>query len=89
MYRGPRGLMCAIGVLINDDDYDLDFEGNDIFGLIEESDLIVGGDISYLKAVDIEFLSDLQSIHDNHAPLAWRRELKKLGTLYGLDRSFL
>jgi hypothetical protein len=56
-YRGKGGLKCAAGVLIPDDQYDLDFEGRYWAALV--SDGIVENKF-------VAEISDLQLIHDTN-----------------------
>ncbi len=59
MYRGPNGLMCAIGCLIPDNEYIPKIEGKDISTL-----LIQNFCPDSIKEMDKELLKTLQSIHD-------------------------
>lgn len=58
-YRGPNGLKCAIGHLISDEEYDPNMETHTVrelkYCLLN---LIQGEEM-------LEFLADLQCIHDN------------------------
>lgn len=80
-YRGPEGLMCAIGALIPDEAYSPDWEG-----------ISVGGIITPLRraaAIGPEtkstFLLDLQKIHDHAEVYQWSQELTNFAMMYGLS----
>ncbi len=87
LYRGPNGLKCAIGALITDEEYDSEMEFKTISFLKER--FIP----DRLKGVIIDFLSDLQNIHDDYAN--WSRtsqmkeELEIVARNFGLDYSIL
>lgn len=78
-YRGDGGLMCAIGCLIPDSVYTSKMEGNDVEGLIQDFD------IPGLEEKDVDFLCDLQNIHDNEQPDTWERELRATAAAYNLE----
>lgn len=63
-YRGEDGKKCAVGHLISDEDYQLDFEG---YGFTEDETCSVDATIRVSAKVKREhrkFVSDLQLIHD-------------------------
>lgn len=78
-YRGPRGLKCAAGCLISDDEYkpemDEGFIGTSWRHLIEE------GVVSDSHA---RLISDLQGCHDSLKPSLWPAYLKEIAQEYGL-----
>lgn len=57
-YRGENGRMCAMGVLIKDEEYDPKFEGKTAFKVMSILDLEKVGSIRK------EFIDELQSAHD-------------------------
>lgn len=65
LYRGPDGTKCAVGLLIPDELYSPDMEGNSVCGLIDDF-----ANKSLAKVLDVEnkddisFLARLQSAHD-------------------------
>jgi hypothetical protein len=60
LYRGPNGVKCAAGHLIPDDKYDPKMEGIDAhLGIVKT--------ILVKEDYDIEFVRQLQVIHDTHA----------------------
>ena len=83
MYRGPRGQKCAIGVLIADDDYDPEWDRDDPPSAGGPTIRRVLG----APESDMEFLEDLQYVHD-YAGYPFhdniRRRLKGLAAEYNL-----
>lgn len=71
-YRSPDGLKCAVGVLIDDQDYDCDLEGNGV-------DYILGNDIDDSK---LRILRHFQSIHDGQEPSEWESRIRILASVY-------
>ena len=66
-YRGDDNRKCAVGWLVSDDTYDDDIEG---LGVRELSWMHVGQQIfkkNHISSSErsIEFLADLQDLHDN------------------------
>lgn len=72
-YRGPRGLMCAIGPFIPDDRYSQDMEGFSI-----GSSIVCDAIGIELFSKESELLSDLQMIHDGSQPSEWMEYLSEL-----------
>lgn len=69
-YRSDDGLKCAIGVLIPDNKYHGELEGEG------------AGCCAVLEAIGVgyelgNFLEELQEIHDGHQPQYWQRELRE------------
>ena len=58
-YRGDNGLKCSIGHLLSDEEYRLEMESKDVRGLFNE------GLLPPRLRDHVEFLSELQSIHDD------------------------
>lgn len=63
-YRTPEGNSCAVGCLINDDEYNPDMEGSGVAGLGLMLPERLRGCVGLLKA--------LQMIHDD--PRNWERD---------------
>ena len=63
-YRGDGGTMCAVGVLISNDEYKPSWEGSSIYHLIE-ADLLPSGLKQRIKP-NLEMLLDLQGFHDDN-----------------------
>lgn len=82
LYRGPKGMACAAGVLISDDEY---YEGLEHRGWL---DIIMAGAASSAHA---QLIIELQSVHDNAHGDAPRwidgvyRKLSILAALHNLD----
>lgn len=83
-YRGPYGMSCAVGCLIDDDHYDEELEDNDVFdGSVIDALLESVG--NWLVEVD-DCLSDkrilmlrlLQQIHDCTQAYTWEYDLNDL-----------
>lgn len=66
---------CAAGWLISDDDYDERIEGTSWTGLV--TDKIAVRDHCHL-------IRQLQTMHDERPPYAWRSKLKYIATAHGL-----
>lgn len=79
-YRGHGGTMCAIGVLIPDSVYHPDLEGEGI-GLLPRK---VQRAIGATTGGDINFLADLQLIHDCYGVEFWAEELYGFAVKQGL-----
>jgi hypothetical protein len=74
-YRGRNGLKCAIGVLVNDENYSPELEGYGIaFGGIIDPICATHG-IDNREDIDLRMLFSLQNIHDNYEPREWRELL--------------
>lgn len=58
LYRGPKGLMCAIGVLIPDELYSVKFEKISVNALPDDVRAVFGD-------ADPDLLSYLQNVHDS------------------------
>jgi len=79
LYRGPKGLKCAIGCLIPDSVYDPDLEGP-LRRAVHET-------LPYWTGGENILLFQLQSIHDKSKPDHWRALLIALGKKCDLDTS--
>ena len=87
-YRGQNGLKCAIGFLIADEDYvpEMDIDGKSVSKLVSDTTFQNNPSIQRLKALDIDFLSELQGIHDRYEPVQWSIRLKALAKEYKLNQ---
>ena len=79
-YRGPDNTCCGVGVLIPDERYYPDIEGESCGEDSDVLDLI--GD-EYCK--DVFFLQLIQRMHDGNAIQFWPRELRALAKRYDLQ----
>lgn len=73
-YRGEQGLMCAIGALIPDEEYSKNYE----------TVIAAGLRVSTLDGLDINFISRLQTIHDQRPISQWELALDALEADYEL-----
>lgn len=58
LYRNEAGLMCAVGVLIPNDQYRKQFENWQLEGIVDE--------VPALQEFDVELLHDMQEAHDHY-----------------------
>ena len=81
-YHSDDGYKCAIGCLIPDELYRTEMEGEDIEGL-----LIIEPKLEPILLNDgnnLDFLEELQIIHDCIFPEKWEKELRKFAKRYNL-----
>lgn len=65
LYRGPRGLKCAIGHLIPDESYNPNIESSSVSGLIPFRAVCTTGVVE-VTSDDSHFICDIQNkLHDN------------------------
>lgn len=85
LYRTESGLKCFIGCLIPDNLYNKGMESKTIIALHnhhnEVMEEIFG---SELTKADIDFLSNLQRIHDQSEVRVWESKFKHLAETEGL-----
>ena len=79
MYRGDHGRMCAVGVLIPDDEY------------YEELEYLAADDEEIVRICDCSpndgpFLKQLQDLHDKVDPQGWRPALLVFAYVHQLDQ---
>ncbi len=79
-YRSKQGLRCAVGVLITDEFYLKEFEGDTVLGGPVEAMLTKA-----LPGVSLDLLADLQGIHDMHEVEDWEYHWSKLAEQFGLE----
>lgn len=83
-YRGHSGLQCAIGCLIEDDEYTPEMEGHSIDSALWANwrKRLAGNDsydnLRYL-------IYGLRSIHDRAEPASWPKKLRLVAGHYGID----
>ncbi len=80
-YLDPEGNKCAVGCLIPEEQYSSKLEG-----LIASDDEIKN--LPCMQGLDIDFLRDLQLIHDANDPHEWRKELENIANSYSLEVNF-
>jgi hypothetical protein len=77
LYRGPNGLKCAGGMVIDDDEYGgEDMEDQDWEGLVE------GG---FAPSAHMELITKLQGVHDSYEPQEWGAYLRWIALDSGLS----
>lgn len=86
LYRSPTGLKCAIGALIPDGLYDPVIENVPIDNIYIEPGTKTLQNILREIGCDanLDFLTDLQAIHDDFNPHEWEERLKILADEYEL-----
>ena len=89
MYRiskHGRELKCAVGILIDDDDYSIEMEGissDDLFSKFGRLD-----SIARLKRHH-KLVRALQIVHDNTPPEEWREDLREVAEQFKLKTNVL
>lgn len=72
-YRGDNNLKCAVGFIISDDEYIMEFEGK------------TASELSPLKhSKHIDLLEALQTIHDSYDVFTWELKFMEIARLYKL-----
>lgn len=74
-YRSHDGLACFVGVLIPDDRYSPDFEGQNVGYLLQETDALDVKAEQY--AAVFALLTEAQRIHDCFPPEDWELLLQQ------------
>lgn len=76
VYKTSEGLSCAAGCLMSDDDYSHDFEQNTWKELTK-----------YRGVPDahVSLITELQKLHDDNRPRAWRNKLRRIANNHGLN----
>jgi hypothetical protein len=87
-YRAADGLRCAVGALIPDELYDpwMDEAGSvfALFGDGRSAPLAGHLGLNLDSEEELDFLANLQYIHDQNKPSLWRRKLNRLAKDAGL-----
>ncbi len=81
LYRGPKGLKCAIGCLIPDNKYDPEMENAAVEGLFLSYPAIS----KLLGEYNENLLVELQDIHDYRRAGMWKNCLAKLAENHELS----
>ena len=76
LYRAKDGRKCFMGVLIPDEEYTPDMEGDGILQIIDK--------LPCLKGLNVEYLNDLQIIHDGYSTDKWEDKLKDFALIHNL-----
>lgn len=82
MYRSEDGLMCAVGCLIKDEDYNPKFEGQSVLTVGGNPTIV--GELLASYGHDLILCRSLQYIHDNSAPENWETQFEKTARLYDI-----
>ncbi len=86
-YRGENNTCCFIGALIPDNLYNVFMEEKSVSYMLKVNSeihkFIVPSDIKH-EAERIDFLGDLQQIHDSRSVDEWNYEFKEFASRFGL-----
>ena len=78
-YRGLRGLKCAVGVLIPEEEYNVEMEHRPIMELVEKSLVPTS-----LKGLSLDMLVAVQDLHDDLPVNLWEQAFKEVAGRYNL-----
>jgi hypothetical protein len=78
VYKADDGTKCAIGCLISDSEYSKNVEHKNIAALVYYFEL-------YIDYKRLNFLKELQLVHDVIHPVLWEESLRKLAVTFGLN----
>lgn len=86
LYRSPDGRRCPVGWLIPNDEYRREFEGRSACRLV---DAAYGCGcsapfVAFLRRFE-RLLTNLQKVHDHHAPFMWWTLLRDVASMHGLN----
>lgn len=85
LYRSDDGAMsCAVGCLMTDDMYSLDFEGKSVAELEDDVMTPIIGVRKGSREYKLVLLEALQEVHDNCGPYNWASELDRLQDRYNI-----
>ncbi len=82
LYRGPNGMMCAVGCLIDDNAYSPDFEKCRIQSPPVKEALFSSGVVC--QHDNESLLTRLQMIHDYKDVVNWKQQLESCANHFGL-----
>jgi hypothetical protein len=74
-YRGPNGLKCAAGCLIEDDEYTVEIENQPWLAIVA---------LGQADAMHKDLIYVLQRVHDFVEPQDWDQALRYVDVLFGL-----
>lgn len=79
LYRGPNGLQCFAGFLIEDHEYKPEFEHDYLFSETDNLHKLFKN-----KGLDVKFVARLRDIHDENEPGMWKYKLTEFAQEEGL-----
>jgi hypothetical protein len=82
LYRTSAGLLCAIGILIDNDNYSEELESHDVHNSAVSTAVSRSLGSPPLSSGDRVFLGALQDIHDYSVPPEWRKKLNDFSVSY-------
>lgn len=88
-YRGENRTKCAVGILIPDEDYRPEMEGNVPHKNLFSVEVWPNQDSAKPLKEHISLLSSLQRVHDNHHVFKWKEGLAEVAKEYNLDLAVL
>lgn len=80
MYRSPKGLKCALGCLIPDNEYAPELEGK-TFREMQAKGLVPPA----LLSMNVDLIKELQAVHDQWQPERWATRLTIVAGDFGLQ----
>lgn len=87
MYRGDNGTKCAVGHLIDDDNYRPNVEGHNIYAK-EVQVALLASRVDITDDEIFELLQSLQRIHDESSLDLWRERLEEIADYNNLTFGF-
>ena len=93
VYRGPKGLMCAVGCLIPDEDYRIDFEGaisrtviERMVGFVALVGFVAYGNEPDKHMVEMDnLLRTMQMIHDSREVDDWEESFRRCAHQFKIE----
>lgn len=91
-YRGKNGAKCSIGILIDDDRYTPELEGNALTREPVQQAVLASGyagnDAKALRSL-LPLLQQLQDLHDCYKPESWSDQLHEIAAEFDLSSAIL
>lgn len=96
-YDQERNLTCAVGCLIDEDDYSYAFEGLSVSSVLSKNDpcfsdntyrefeVALTNTIGVLTEEKIDLLNSLQNCHDRNSVVNWETQLINIAKTYNLE----
>lgn len=90
LYRGPKGLQCAAGCFIAEDEYHAEMEGipwdslEDFYVNNPEIEKPQSFEPAFLE-IHRSLIKALQKLHDDNPPKEWKSKLIELARRYNLE----